>query len=136
MNPRLTRLSEVFLEEATSHSKDNGRPTIDLITVPSFRSFGVEYSHTRAIDIDTVARDWKDRGFGERKIVDNGLESRPYFTFNASAFKHVEKLRKQKRRRDLLRRMSKPNWTTAAAIVAAIAATLSAYFSYLALPNH
>ncbi len=138
MSPRLKRQSEWFLVEAAKFAKDENLREIDLMVVPSAKSFGLNNSSHYAADIELVARAWQDAGLGSFRQIDHGIMVRPNFSFRETGYKLAPRTEKKLPRRPLKHRFTGVNWSAisaVAAIVAAAAAAFAAYFSYLALPG-
>ena len=131
MSPRLQRQAEIFLLEATAYADDEGKAEIDLMVVPTPGSFGLNNTHTYHRDIEQVARSWANRGWGALR-----MDGRPYFSFSSEGFGAATKARRELKRRTWRQRLSSINWnavSAAAAFVAAFAAIVAAYLSYLTL---
>ncbi|MEO7365299.1 MAG: hypothetical protein ABIW03_03180 [Sphingomicrobium sp.] len=85
---------------------------------------------------DEFLKTWEKRGFGRTVVEDDGYGTHTNFSISDNGFAHGKKLFDAAARRRFRARLATNLWPALngiAALVAAIAATAAAFFSYLAL---
>jgi hypothetical protein len=131
VKPRVARQLNGILLQAAEYCRDEGTHDVNLLSLSASQLFGRGNPNERREELFRVTEHWQEQGYGHHTNL-NGL---PGFRFGAAGYRKADQVAKSRRRSDFVRKLT-PNWkwvTGVAAIIAAIASSASAYFSYLSL---